>query len=225
MSLRSDRGGRITRRMVLWAVVVGLGLSEFRLGPWFRPDAMWFEPVPYALAWTMFAVTLTIAVVFADEACDRGWRALAAYPAAVTVALVLCSIVTGVAWQLFPAWFDPRRPFSWFRILSTTVDWAEYGGFAVAGYVNRRAAQRVLDGVREAQLRRIRSEQDLVAARLAATEAQMDPQLLVESLSDICAALERSDSAAELRLDQLIQSLRTALTRTIAASGGQAVRP
>ena len=73
-----------------------------------------------------------------------------------------------------------------------------------------------------AQLRRVRLEQQLVASRLAATEAQADPQLLVASLAGIGAALERDEPDALQRLDALIQELRTMLTRTLAAGDGEA---
>jgi sensor histidine kinase YesM len=74
----------------------------------------------------------------------------------------------------------------------------------------------MLEGVRGAELRRVQLDQQLVESRLATAEAQIDPQMLFSALAQIKRGLEQGTPEAEVKLNQLIQTLRTALTRTIA---------
>ncbi|WP_083749046.1 histidine kinase [Pelomonas sp. KK5] len=66
--------------------------------------------------------------------------------------------------------------------------------------------QRLLD--EHSQLRR-----DAMAARLAALQAQVEPQLLFDALVDIEQAYARGDEAAPARMEELIRHLRVALPR------------
>jgi hypothetical protein len=202
---------------VLVTEALALGVAALQLAVFWTPDSVWILPATYIAGWLLFAFVLLFATLAADESCREGARPLLAYAIAFATALLGSSAAFGVMWQLIPSWFDPRWPFRWVRIASNGVDWAEFGGFGLAAYVNRQMANRILETVRAGQLRRVQLEQQLVASTLAATEAQVDPQALIRSLTAICAGLEHSDPGAPQRLDALIQSLRASLARTMAA--------
>jgi sensor histidine kinase YesM len=84
--------------------------------------------------------------------------------------------------------------------------------------MNGRAAERMLEGVRSAELRRVKLDRQLVESRLATAEAQIDPQMLFGALAQIKHGLEESQPEAEKQLNDLIQTLRSALARTSAAT-------
>jgi len=222
MSMLRSILSRVGWRTILLPLALGLGVAAYELFCIPVPTGAWIRPGTYVLTWLVFAMAATLGTLAADETVERGARPAAAHTIAFGAALLSCALLLGTLWQRHPGWFDPSHPFSWFRVLASAVDWTEFGGFAVAGYVNRQIANRILGSVHAAQLRRVRLEQQLVASRLAATEAQVDPQLLVASLAGIGAALERDEPDALQRLDALIQELRTMLTRTLAAGDGEA---
>lgn len=58
-----------------------------------------------------------------------------------------------------------------------------------------------------------RLRRQAMASRLAALQAQVEPQLLFDALVDIEQAYARSDEAAPARMEQLIRHLRVALPR------------
>jgi sensor histidine kinase YesM len=92
-------------------------------------------------------------------------------------------------------------------------------------YLNRRLAQRMLEGVRGAELRRVQLERQLVESRLATAEAQIDPQMLFSALADIRLGLERASPDADAKLDGLVQRLRLALAGTVVAVASAEGRP
>ena len=86
-----------------------------------------------------------------------------------------------------------------------------FGGLAVAVQFSRQRNARMLAVLREAQLARERTQGRLAEAQLAALRAQIDPQFLLQSLTDL-ERLYRDDPAeAARRLDQFIVFLRSAV--------------
>jgi sensor histidine kinase YesM len=78
--------------------------------------------------------------------------------------------------------------------------------------VNRRSAQRILEGVRGAELKRVQIERRLTESRLATAQAQIDPHILTRSLTEVRNLYKRGSPEADLELDALIQRLQATVT-------------
>jgi hypothetical protein len=87
--------------------------------------------------------------------------------------------------------------------------------------MNGRAADRMLEGVRSAELQRVKLDQQLMQSRLATAEALIDPQMLFGELAKIKHGFEDSQPDADRKLSDLIQTLRAALARTAAVTETQ----
>jgi hypothetical protein len=74
-------------------------------------------------------------------------------------------------------------------------------------------------------LRRVQLEGQLIESRLATAEAQVDPQMLFSALAEIRDGFSRSSPDADAKLDDLVQQLRNALTRTRAVDGEDSANP
>jgi hypothetical protein len=92
-----------------------------------------------------------------------------------------------------------------------------FGGFAMLAYVNRRSAQRILEGVRQAELRRVQIEQRLTESRLATAQAQIDPHILSSSLTQVRDLYKQGSPDADLELDALIRRLQATVTGSAGA--------
>jgi sensor histidine kinase YesM len=100
--------------------------------------------------------------------------------------------------------------------ISTAEGIAVICAFGMVIYMNRRTAERMLDRVQAAELKRVQLEEQLIESRLAMAEAQVDPQMLFSDLAEIRDGFSRSLPDADAKLDALVQHLRTALARTVA---------
>jgi hypothetical protein len=165
-------------------------------------------------------VFLLLPIAFcADEAVARGARPIVTY--AILLLVVNQVLATGVTGAL-----------QWIYITIDALPWpaktwrfAEASGYfsvpcslGLLIFMNGRAAERMLEGVRSAELRRVKLDRQLVESRLATAEAQIDPQMLFGALAQIKHGLEESQPEAEKQLNDLIQTLRSALARTSAAT-------
>jgi hypothetical protein len=163
-------------------------------------------------------VLLTLPVaLFADVAIERGAKARYAYPMAIMMTLPLAGIASvSMLWVYVLILGLPHVSHWSHAVIETSFHMYIYGAFAMLVYMNQRTADRILENFRRATLRRVRLENQLVDSRLATAEAQIDPAMLFGALGDIKQAFERSAPEAEVELNTLIQSLRTALARTVA---------
>ncbi len=101
----------------------------------------------------------------------------------------------------------------WVRLVSAWVEVAIYTGltFAVLEFRRRREASRqVLEVARSEQAQLSRR---LLESRLAAMQAQVEPQFLFDSLVDVQATYDRDVRAGADAMDRLITYLRVALPR------------
>jgi hypothetical protein len=163
------------------------------------------------------AVANLLVALSADEAVKRGTALRMAYPVAIfTLLLVHCAIAESARRYFGEALNPPNvRPnMLWLGILRYGLDQSLWGIFALFVYLNRRIAQRMLQRVHTAELRRVQLEAQLVESRLAAAQAQGNPQMLFGALADIREKLSTAVPEADERLDGLIQRLRSALAHT-----------
>jgi hypothetical protein len=201
---------------LVWALGVGADAPPHRLIGQFVNTAL-------------NATLIMFATLCADEAVERGAPARRAYLLAFLVVLV----ASGTLQWYLRDWFGIRVPQNslspieeqTFNMVVTALDVGIVGGIAMLAYLNRRTANRMLDGVRQVELRRLRQERELIESRLAAAEAKVDPQQLFSALDDIKARYVSAAPDAEARLDELIHQLRGALARTVAPGGPEATQP
>jgi hypothetical protein len=169
---------------------------------------------------SLCAACLLPLALAADVLVERGTRAQRAFPLAMLLAF---PTTWGVDWAAqrcyeIAAHRHPASVQQEFAFVSSALDLAFIGAFCMLVYMNRRIADRMLEGVRHAELKRLKQEQELVNSRLATAEAQIDPQELMDALAAIRRGFESSPAEADARLDQLVQRLRNALRRTTIAN-------
>lgn len=165
-------------------------------------------------------VLILVPIAFcAEEAITRGARPIVVYSILLVFINQVLAVAVTAAMQwvycivfAFP-WPTPRWEFT-----EAAGEMSVPCSLALLVYMNGRAADRMLEGVRSAELRRVQLDRQLVESRLATAEAQIDPQMLFSALAQIKRGLEESQPDAEKNLNELIQKLRDALARTTAAS-------
>jgi sensor histidine kinase YesM len=161
-------------------------------------------------------VFLLLPVAFcADEAVSRGARPIVTYAIVlIVVNQVLAAAVAGaMQWIYVTIYAIPWPPQKW-GFTNASGHFSVPCSLGLLIFMNGRAAERMLESVRGAELRRVQLDQQLVESRLATAEAQIDPQMLFGALAQIKKGLEDSQPDAEKKLNDLIQTLRTALART-----------
>ena len=191
------------------------GTSSF--GRWLGHPELVFAAAALA------AASLLPLALAADVLVDRGVRAERAFPLAMLLAFpVAFATDWGTQWALELAVNRHAQSVQQeFAFVPSAFDLAFIGAFCVLVYMNRRIADRMLEGVRHAELKRLKQEQELVNSRLATAEAQIDPQELMDSLAAIRRGFEHSPAEADAQLDQLVQRLRNVLRRTTVANDAE----
>jgi hypothetical protein len=206
------------RRIVLTQAIVAL--SVFVKSFEGKPLGSWMGHPSLAYVATSLSALLLLAVtLYADSIVTRGASARLVYPLTVLGAFPLTFIVTWSAEQLYCAVFSVPAAAAeaqrW-KFISYAVDIALICAFGMVIFMNRRTAERMLERVQSAELKRVQLEGQLIESRLATAEAQVDPQMLFSALAEIRDGFSRSSPDADARLDRLVQHLRTALARTVA---------
>jgi len=213
-------------------LLLGLALGLTRLGQMLElpPEAPWPQALSRELLEPVLAALLLLpcwlpAQRSAPEHPQRWARlALAALLGAALASLLLAGLVRGLDW---PSVGDlhrlskglPLHPaLSWQELLSKLLSLfipALLGFVLIELLARRRQAsarlQRLL--VAQSQLSR-----EALAARLAALQAQVEPEFLFENLQEIEQAYALDAQTAGARLERLIQHLRMALPRLRADS-------
>jgi hypothetical protein len=161
-------------------------------------------------------VFLLLPVAFcADEAVVRGARPIVTYAILLVVVnqLLAAAVAGALQWIYITIYAIPWPPNTW-GFTEASVHFSFPCSLGLLIFMNGRAAERMLEGIRGTELRRAQLDQQLVESRLAAAEAQIDPKMLFDALAQIKRGLEDSRPNAEKDLDNLTQTLRTALART-----------
>jgi hypothetical protein len=170
----------------------------------------------------VYALALLPIAFCAEEAITRGAKTVVVYLIVLLFInqLVAISIAGAMKW-IYCLVFACTWPGEYWGFIEVGSHFSVPGSLALLVYHNGRAADRMLEGVRSAELRRVQLDQQLVQSRLATAEAQIDPQMLFGALAQIKHGLEEAQPNAERELNQLIQTLRAALARTATASEEQ----
>jgi hypothetical protein len=164
----------------------------------------------------VYSLLLLPMALYADEALRRGARPRYVYAAVLLINSILACMVAGLAQNLYCSWYAVPLPGLRWGFIIEGMGFSVYGALGLLAFFYRRAAERIVENLRGAELRRIELERQLVESRLATAEAQVDPKMLFGALAQVKRSLEDGAPEAEGRLDELIQTLRAALTRAAA---------
>jgi len=136
---------------------------------------------------------------------------LAACSAAIAIELTTYAIVPGLEWNAgpLPLVQDPQRLLR--RIVWSATSYALTGGLALAVYVRFRSARLAREAFNAAELERVGASRAVLASRLAATQARIEPAFLLGILAQVEELYERDPQAGDRMLDSLIGYLRAAL--------------
>jgi hypothetical protein len=210
--------GMTWRRIALTQAIVALAvlLESFE----YHPLGTWMgHPSLQYVAMSVSAFFLLAMTLHADELVDRGAWARLVYPLTILLAFPLTFVITGMTEEIYYAVLRLPRAVAvahrWVFI-STAEDIAVICAFGMIIFMNRRTAERMLERVQAAELKRVQLEGQLIESRLAMAEAQVDPQMLFSALAEIRDGFSRSLPNADAKLDELVQHLRSALARTAA---------
>ena len=211
---RSLTWHRILLTQAIVALAVTVESFEYPLlGTWMGHPSLQYVAMSVS-AFVLLAMTL-----YGDELVSRGARASKIYPITVLLAFPVTFLTTGIVEEIYYAILRlPQAAAQAHRwvFASTAEDIAVICAFGMVIYMNRRTAERMLERVQAAELKRVQLEGQLVESRLAMAEAQVDPQMLFSALAEIRDGFSRSLPNADAKLDHLVQHLRGALARTVA---------
>jgi len=163
------------------------------------------------------AFLVMLAVLTADEALRRRVRFWGAYPAA----LFTVSAAAAIAQWCLQQWpavalAETGRPLA--AAVSVGLSVFTLGGLAILAYINRQSAERVLQGVRAAELERVEIERRLIDSRLAAAQTQIDPQRVFRQLAEVRDLYAGVRPGADEKLEALIQQLRASVSQRVDAT-------
>ena len=215
----------LTWRRILAALALGLVLSVLR-------DAQnsAHSPPHFALSSIVIVVLGSVFVLLAALVCDEAIQRGARDWVMCLVCLVAATVLTTFGQWYVRGWLhlytvanQPGVPIAVQRMQMVFVacDVFVIGGFAMLAYVSRRRGQRILEGVRGAELRRVQIERQLTESRLAAARAHIDPRLLFDTLAEIRDLYSADDPGADEHMDRLIRRLQATVTGMPGLSGAR----
>lgn len=170
------------------------------------------------------ASLVMLAALGADEALRRRVRLWCAYPVALFAASAAAAIGQWCL-QQWPAVAFPEAGSPLAAAVSTGLSVFTLGGLAILAYINRQSAERVLQGVRAAELERVGVERRLIESRLAAAQAQIDPNAVFRQLAQIRNLYASARPGADESLEALIQELRASVPRHVGITRPREVEP
>ena len=211
----------LTQALAALAVLVESFEGDL-LGSWMGHPSMKY------VAMSLSAFVLLAMTLYADELVNRGARARLVYPFTVLLAFPLTFVITGTTEEIYYALL--RLPQAVAQVhrwvfIAAAVDNTVICAFGMVIFMNRRAAERMLERVQAAELKRVQLEGQLIESRLATAQAQVDPEMLFGALAAIRDGFNRSLPDADAKLDDLVQHLRSALARTAAIDRDDSAGP
>lgn len=217
----------LRREELAWFVLIGVfyGLVDASSIFYVMDDARW----PFALANQMLTPLMVSLVLLSTwlpasrSAPENRWR-VARLAAAVVLGAVLAKLVYD---QLMPLLHLPSiaelardrkceapcRPLGWVNFIGDCLSICVTASLSVAWYEMAMRRRRTRAKVEALLREQSAMQRDAVAARLAALQAQVEPQFLFDTLVDIERAYDRADHEAPDQMERLIRHLRVALPR------------
>ena len=102
---------------------------------------------------------------------------------------------------------------AWSMYVESWVSIAVYAGLTIAVLEVRRRRERSLQVLAASRSEQAQLSHELLESRLAAMQAQVEPQFLFDTLVDVQATYDRDTAAGTTVMDRLINYLRVALPR------------
>ena len=224
---------RASRRLTLrtWASAAGWGVAlaaiypfhRFEINRYWAPwEFLWNTAFGVLVAWAfLLAIVLAEASTPADRRTSlRRYIAAIALAAAATGAYIVVRAphTPGAPYDIEQGRLTRpagkqlgNRPFREFMTRgSYTTLYASLGALIFVVLRNARDAARALA---EAEFQRVAASQRLLASRLHAARAQVDPEVTLGELEKIEALYEQDPVAANTLMDDLIVRLRAAIPR------------
>lgn len=167
------------------------------------------------------ALIVVLAAFAGDEAVRRGARLWHAFLAAVLGASAANVLVQSVL-AYAPGWVDSEHGL--LRAVDNFMILGAFWATVIMVILNRGEAQRVLTRLRAGELERLQAERRLVASRLSAAEAQIEPSALLRELAEVRDLYEAGRPEAEQRFETLITGLRESLARSAATQARELSR-
>ena len=159
--------------------------------------------------WLLAILPLVFAAMVADEAYGDGIAPVIAYGTALLLGSLAAAVLDALGADVFKGWvFNP------FRVKFLVAQAA----LCIAVYAYWRTTQGAIGRIEAAETERVRDRQQLLAARLMALQARVEPQFLFDALTRIGELHERNPGAADALLADLIALLRAMLPSGTAAS-------
>jgi hypothetical protein len=181
---------------------------------WIRGD---IEPVTILYRFVPSEITaacMLIAVLIAEQSVRNGSGRLTAYVPAVLIAAALAGLLSTplillMRDQGLPMVQTHRGVGAIGIALYYSTDALARGGLAAWIFAKREGFLGSLNRLRVAELESAHTERDLANARLAATEAMMQPEALIFALNAVRALYDQDRAAADDRLAGFIDHLRS----------------
>lgn len=152
------------------------------------------------------ALLVLLAIGIAAEAVRRGANKGLSYALAILAASLLSALTFTFMW-FDMAWRTERNPALF--VLEITMDTALWATLALVVLDNSAQTARIRQGVKEAQMKRVRMERAVLESRLEAARKQIDGPSLFEELTEIRDGLRCEEPQAAEALERLIQRLRS----------------
>lgn len=212
LSLRTvlDAWRGITREQIVTTFLLGCALHVYRMVVTINLALAPFIFVADQLK--AFAILLAIVVVDRMTGNDpdrRGAYALAVLVAAAIV--VPITILTVISLVIVFTDVPPRPPGRLGFVLNIFFELLMVGGATVWVINDRRRARRARIRMHMAELGRIKAERRSIESDLQAMQARIEPQFLLNTLTQVRRLFSRSHLAGEQLLDALIAYLRAAM--------------
>jgi sensor histidine kinase YesM len=206
----SDAWSAMTSRGWLWVLIIGSVLWLAQNATWNQTD--WDLEHNWGTAFHLIAAScFYLALLIADHVPDSHPGRSIGYVLAVLVAALLAVLIV----TLIGIWFGDFRFETKAELVHHVVTsvalFALPGGLAVLIYVRVRSERRTRARFAQAELERISSERHVLASRLAAMQAQVEPRFLFNTLVQIESLYDRDPDTADRVLDSLIAYLRAML--------------
>jgi hypothetical protein len=220
----------LTWRHWAWATALGIlgtitiAISHFDVHAHWLPQAVLLRSPWFVLCAYLFLLGIAWVDSASGDSAPSLWRyACAALGVAVICVSLAASLALYIPWPprnveegavIAPPKDIPREVRR--RLVIATGpgrDAAVFGFLATIIYARLRNARRLALNLSQAELGRSEASRALLAARLAAARAVIDPREVIERLDAIARMYEEDMFAADRQLDDLIALLRDAIPR------------
>jgi hypothetical protein len=231
-SLMTLLRNRLTWKHWAWAVAIGIVFAALERLRTFAAVGdnlgwVWVEETCMAVATAcLFMMLIVVVETLRDRAsAPAGWAYFVGwFVAAVASGFIVWALPEfaetsprAVAGAPVKAIFDAsKRPdvnVRVARLLFLGLPIIVYGAVGTLLYVWLRNSQRAAEALSRAEIERTEAERKLIASRIEAVEAEVDPSFIFGTLETIESTYDRDRAAADAMLDELIAFLRAAIPR------------